>query len=158
MFWPASCDTNPSLIEYEGHADADSIWHSSHGAANAFKPQTNNLPYASAQNQVPATVWYRFNDKKVVSRISITSRKSSLWGEQSPKSITVVASDDCIVWNYLGYWDDLGFSAPAQTKTINIPCDRQGSYQCYGIKTIQRRGGCGVGCGCVSFVDVKMYG
>ena len=147
---------NPTLIQYQGSFGADSEY-PGHLVANAFKPQTTNAPFASAQDRVPATVWYRFNSKKFVSRISITSRKGHYWEHQSPKSVYIVASNDCKTWKHLGYWENLGFTAGAQTKTMTIPCESQGSYQCYGIKTTAVRIS-NTGCRCASFVDMKMYG
>ena len=123
------CKENPTLISYDGSAGADSVWGNSptYAAANAFKP--DGVWYGGVN--ASATVWYKFDSKKVVSRIHFKYVTS--W---APKSVLVVASNDCKSWKSLGYWGDVGTSG---TQNLDIPCELQGNYFCYGIKTALRK-------------------
>ena len=117
---------------YSGVPGASSEWRSDHNAAQAFKPQAG-WPWASEDNGLPATIWYRFNYNFTLAKISFTSRTGKNW-IQTPKTFDIIGSHDCIGWHILKSVNNANFYRGGQTKLWNIPCENQKSYECYGIK------------------------
>ena len=133
---PDRCDGELIKANYDGVPGASSEYQSDHDAARAFKPQAG-FPWASKRNALPATIWYHFNYKFTLAKISFTSRSnnvvSSDWA-QIPKTFDIVGSHNCSNWHVLKSVTNANFNAPGQTKSWNIPCESRKSYECYGIK------------------------
>ena len=112
-----------------GNANASSEWSEEYPAGKAFQPLTM-MPWIS--KKLPAAVWYRFNQKFQLAKISFSS--ATMWG-MAPDTFDVVASDDCHWWYTLRKVYGAGFTGSGQTKSWAIPCEKQGEYYCYGIRT-----------------------
>ena len=114
-----------------GNANASSEWSEEYSAGRAFQPWIEGMkPWTS--EKLPATVWYRFDQKFRLANISFSS--SLIWG-RAPDTFEVVASDDCVSWYILKRVQGAGFTSSGQTKSWTIPCEKQGDYYCYGIRT-----------------------
>jgi len=112
-----------------GNANASSEWSEDFPAWRAFHPRPL-IPWTS--KTLPATVWYRFDQKFQLAKISFSS--ATMWG-MAPDTFDVVASDDCHMWYRLRMVYGAGFTGSGQTKSWAIPCEKQGEYYCYGIRT-----------------------
>ena len=144
-----SCYNHPKLITYRGTSDANGRWKDkeTYAAQNAFKAGGY---WASVKNQLPATIWYKFDQKKNVSRIEITCIKS-----ETPLSFQIVASNDCQTWEVLLMVEDSGMDNENLKETFDIPCGKQKSYRCYGIRNTGLKF---TKPGCIGFSEIKMYG
>jgi len=118
---------------YSGKPGASSVYGDGHEADRAFEPQGSGYPWASKDNALPATVWYKFNYYFKLATISFTSRTGNNWN-QTPKTFEVVGSYDCSEWNVLRSVSNANFTKGGQTKSFQISCSKQKSYNCYGIK------------------------
>ena len=143
-----------------GNADASSEWSEEYSSGRAFQQWiAGDKPWIS--KKLPATVWYRFDKKITLAKISFNSecRPNGDGYEQlglPPETFDVVASDDCHNWMVLRTVDAAGFTGSGQTKSWEIPCENQGEYYCYGIHTTRviTQGVRAVG---VAITNIKMY-
>jgi len=135
---------------YSGTPGASSEWSTTHTADNAFKPQVGK-PWAS--KSLPATVWYKFNYYFKLAKISFSSRNDGSW-DQTPKTFEAVGSYDCSNWHVLKSVSNANFTKGGQTKAWDIPCEKQKSYRCYGIKASANSGH---GSQLVSLANTQMY-
>jgi len=159
----AYCKMRPEsqLIKtvYAGTPNATSEWTSAgstpHTADNAFKPQSNDNDAPWASTSLPATVWYNFNTKFTLAKISFTSRAGTNWA-QAPKTFEVVgsSSNTCSNWHVLKSVTNAGFTAEKQTKAWKIPCEKQKSFKCYGIRATRDTDGNN---NLVALVNIVMY-
>jgi len=134
---------------YSGTPVASSEWDGSHAAAKAFKPESD---YPWASTSLPATVWYKFNYYFKLAKLSFTSRTGSNW-VQVPKTFEIVGSYDCSKWYVLKSVSNAKFTAEGQTKAWEIPCEKQKSYKCYGVKASASSGQKTL----VALANTKMY-
>ena len=118
---------------YSGKPGASSVYGGTHTADLAFKPQGSGYPWASKDNALPATVWYKFNYYFKLAMISFTSRTGKDWN-QTPKTFEVVGSYDCSQWHILSSVSNANLNKGGQEKSFQISCSKQKSYNCYGIK------------------------
>merc|ERR1719193_1383154 len=147
-------------VSYFGKPGASSEWiatnpKDNHIAALAFKPQVK-WPWASKVNgPLPATIWYSFDKSFTLAKISFTSRTgpNAFW-QQTPKTFDIVGSNDCSNWNVLKSVSNSGFTKGGQTKAWEIPCEKQKSYKCYGIKASAATD---TSFKLVSLVNIQMY-
>ena len=134
-------DADLRKIAYNGTAGATSSFDKRHGPMRAFKWQGyRDAPWHTKWNGLPGKVWFKYDEKKWVSKISFGNRrKIGLW--DSAKKLSIIASDDCISWVDLLSVDDTQFTSVDQTRTYYIPCGNQGYYRCYGFKIDDQTGG-----------------
>jgi len=135
---------------YSGTPGASSEWSTTHTKDKAFKPESDK-PWASSS--LPATVWYKFNYQFKLAKISFTSRAESTNWDQVPKTFEVVGSYDCSKWYVLKSVSNAKFTAEGQTKAWEIPCEKQKSYKCYGVKASASSGQKTL----VALANTKMY-
>jgi len=122
-----------SWSSYSGKPGASSKFARQYAAERAFKPQGSGSPWGSADNGLPATVWFKFNYYFKLAYISFTSRTGSGW-DQTPKTFDVVGSYDCSDWHVLRSVSNANFTKGGQDKGWDISCSKQKSYNCYGIR------------------------
>jgi len=124
------------------NAGASSEYNERYSAAGAFGSMTpvstdtsgfhdtRNYPWIS--KTIPASVWYRFDEKFSLRKISFTSEYNT------PESFKVIANNagDCRDdWKVIKTVEAAGFTDEDQTRSWEIPCEDQGEYYCYGIWT-----------------------
>jgi len=131
------------LINMDGEYDASSNYASDHAAANAFKPQTSNAPWANEGGAFPAKVWIKFRSNVHLNRISFTSRHGSKWNtflEQAPETFNVIASNDGENWSTLLHVESASFTDASQTNTWDVACN-ENFFKFVGIEVLQAAGG-----------------
>jgi len=149
-----------SEIPYEGTPGATNYWGAGHEAEKAFQVQPkHSYPYATSTD-LPATVWFKFDEPQIVAKISLRSRNDMYEeAQQAPADLTFKGSDDCEDWKTIMIVDDADFTERGQKREFQIPCSARGAYRCYGIEVSRNRGTLTSGCTrCVSFANVVMYG
>ena len=99
-------------------------------------PDTLNYPWTS--KTLPASVWYRFDEKFSLKKISFTTPLNLFFWGSTPETFQVIASndrDDRIKWDVLRTVGAAGFTGLGETRSWEIPCEDQVEYYCYGIRT-----------------------
>jgi len=151
------CVYHGRRIPFNGSAGATCRNDEKHPAENAFKPQQQGkYPYATEEDNFPATVWFKFNQPQTVKKISIRSRNDVYDdARQAPEDLTFVASDDCSKWVTLSQVEHAGFTKKGEAREFVIPCIT--AFKCYGI-TVNKSHRPDLSMGkYVSFADVVMY-
>jgi len=145
------------LINMDGEYDASSNYASDHAAANAFKPQTSNAPWANEGGAFPAKVWIKFRSNVHLNRISFTSRHGSKWNtflEQAPETFNVIASNDGENWSTLLHVESASFTDASQTNTWDVACN-ENFFKFVGIEVLKAAGGKG---GWTAITNITMWG
>jgi len=145
------------LINMDGEYDASSNYASDHAAANAFKPQTSNAPWANEGGAFPAKVWIKFRSNVHLNRISFTSRHGSKWNtflEQAPETFNVIASNDGENWSTLLHVESASFTDASQTNTWDVACN-ENFFKFVGIEVLKAGGGIG---GWTAITNITMWG
>ena len=121
--------------EDQGEPGATDEKSANYTAAMAFKPEDAQHSYPWMSKKLPAAIWYHFNHKFILAKISFASRTHfpKSWG-QTPETFDIIASHDCQKWDVLKTVLAAGFTGAGQTKSWVIPCSNQGEYSCYGIQ------------------------
>jgi len=135
------CPSRYNSIIYDGEADAagaTSVYGAGHEAANAFDPERE--PWATKENEIPATVWYNFTTSVSLGKISLQTRSQSSNNNQAPKSFKVLGSNDCSNWSTLLHVTDSGLTTEGQTKEWDIPCKFLEGFGCIGVKVTKTQG------------------
>jgi len=144
-----------------GIPGATSEYNSEHSAMNAFQPE-KKYPWASANDAVPAMVWFKFmTPARRLSKISLTSRRNGgLDINQAPQEFAVVGSQDetCETWTTMMTVPISGFDKPSQTLEWEIPCDSQQPYKCIGVKVERVGGNSGTGHENAAIANITMWG
>merc|ERR1719244_296520 len=140
------------VINMDGEYGASSTRNSNHAAANAFKPQTGNAPWANGAGAFPAKVWIKFRSNIHLNRISFTSRDTYL--QQAPETFNIIASNDGENWSTLLHVESASFSAARQTKKFDVACDEM-FFKYVGIEVLEAKGGKG---GNAAITNITMLG
>ena len=125
-------------VVYDGTADASSIYSDDYVAQYAFNQENSDARWCSEAGY-PGEIWFKFTSAVKLVKISFSSIDGRWWTE-SPKAFDVMASNDCINWDILLSVTNSGFTGENQEKFWQIPCFKQKSYQCYGIKGTENLG------------------
>merc|ERR1719334_1836052 len=123
--------------------------------------ESEGEPWVSdAGGPLPATIWYHFTYKFTLAKISFRTRRDfkaqtdKTWNSV-PKVFDVVGSNDCENWHVLKSVSDSGFTAFDQMKSWEIPCEKQKSFSCYGIRATEAIRSASTKY--VSLQDIQMY-
>ena len=98
-------------------------------------------PWASAENDFPQYLWFKFEVSHVLTKIGFSTRsdrRDSAAGD--PKKFDVIASQDCNQFNVLLHVEDAAFLEQYQAKAWEIPEEKQAPYLCIGIKVHSIKG------------------